>query len=55
MKIYTNMYKDIFVICDYQGRFGFKYFDMSYRSGMNKNLLKDAFLSYGFNLQFTLS
>lgn len=46
------MYKDIFVIWDYQFRFGSKYFDNPYRSGMDKNLLKDAFLSYGFNLQY---
>ena len=55
MKISTNMYKDIFVICDYQVRVGSKYFDNPYRYGMNKYLLMNAFNCYGFNLQFALS
>lgn len=46
------MDKYIFAICDYQSRFGSKYFDNPYRSGMDKNLLVEAFFRYGFNIQY---
>lgn len=44
--------KQIVALCDYQGRFGSKYFDKPYRSGMDKDLLKTAFLSHGVNIEF---
>lgn len=39
-------------LCDYKGRFGSKHFDNPYRSGMDKQLLKDAFKQYGMSIDF---
>lgn len=42
----------IYLITDYKGRFGTKYTALPYRSGMDKDLLKEEFLHYGINAQF---
>ena len=42
----------IYLITDYQGRFGTKFTGAPYRSGMDKELLKDRFLIYGIEAVF---
>jgi hypothetical protein len=42
----------ILALCDYQSRFGGKYFSDVYRSGMDKVLLKDKFNYYGFEIEY---
>lgn len=44
--------KDIYLLCDYKGRFGSKYHDNPYRSGLDKGLLKKYFEDNGFNTIF---
>ena len=39
-------------LTDYKGRFGSKHFDQPYRSGMDKERLQAAFLTYGVELFF---
>lgn len=43
--------KKIIALTDYKNKFGSKHFDSPYRSGMDKNLLKDVFKSEGFELE----
>lgn len=43
---------EIHLITDYQGRFGTKYTAVPYRSGMNKELLKSKFFTYGLEAIF---
>jgi len=42
----------ITALTDYKNRFGSKYFDSPYRSGMNKELLIKSFAAYGYELEF---
>lgn len=42
----------IAALCDYQNRFGSKYYDKPYRSGMNKDLLKSCFAAHGYELVY---
>lgn len=42
----------IYLITDYQGRFGTKFTGVPYRSGMDKELLKNRFLTYGIEAVF---
>jgi len=44
--------QQIYLITDYQGRYGTKYTAKPYRSGMDKDLLKQEFLSHGIDPQF---
>ena len=42
----------IYLISDYQGRFGTKFTGVPYRSGMDKKLLKNRFLAHGIEAVF---
>lgn len=42
----------LLALTDYKGRFGSKHFDHPYRSGMDKEKLQKAFLSFGVELLF---
>ena len=42
----------LIALCDYQGRFGSKYFDTPYRSGMDKALLTKAFSDQGVTIEY---
>jgi glutathione synthase/RimK-type ligase-like ATP-grasp enzyme len=42
----------IHIICDYKNRFESKYTAEPYRSGFNKNLLKECFNGFGFEVSF---
>lgn len=44
--------KKIFLLIDYRNRFGSKYNDHPYRSGMDKELLNHYFMSENFNTEF---
>jgi glutathione synthase/RimK-type ligase-like ATP-grasp enzyme len=44
--------KKILILTDYKGHFGSKHFDIPYRSGMDKVLLKDLFNLKGFDIEF---
>ncbi|MDZ4121900.1 MAG: hypothetical protein U1C33_05730, partial [Candidatus Cloacimonadaceae bacterium] len=44
--------KNIIALCDYQNRFGSKYFDYPYRSGMDKDHLVKQFRKYDWNLTY---
>lgn len=44
--------KDIYLLTDYQNRFGSKHYDSPYRSGMDKNLLQKYFAGHGFKTHF---
>jgi glutathione synthase/RimK-type ligase-like ATP-grasp enzyme len=44
--------KNIIILTDYKGHFGSKHFDIPYRSGMDKSLLKAAFLKYNFEVKY---
>ena len=46
------MVEDIFLLTDYQQRFGQKHDDFPYRSGMDKNLLQKYFAGHGFEAHF---
>ena len=46
------MKNKIFALTDYKDKFGSKHFDEPYRSGMDKDLLKKYFLTYGYKLEF---
>ena len=43
---------NIYLLTDYQGRFGSKHNDFPYRSGMDKSLLKKYFADNGFETHF---
>lgn len=45
--------RKIYLLTDYKGRFGSKYNDSPYRSGMDKELLTQYFLEHGFKTIFT--
>lgn len=47
--------KKIYLITDYQGRFGTKYTAIPYRSGMDKELLKQGFLAYNIEPVFIMA
>ena len=49
---WTINMKTIYALCDYQGRFGSKYFGEPYKSGMDKEILKKAILDSGYNLHY---
>ena len=42
----------ITALCDYQNRFGSKFYDQPYRSGMDKALLSKYFNDAGYNIEF---
>lgn len=44
--------KHLVALCDYHGRFGSRYFSKPYRSGMDKQLLAQAFMQYGVSVDF---
>lgn len=44
--------KKIIALTDYKNRFGSKHFDMPYRSGMDKSILKHHFEKYNYKIEF---
>lgn len=44
--------KKIIALTDYKNKFGSKHFDVPYRSGMDKNILKKYFNELGFEIDF---
>ena len=47
--------QQLFLLTDYQDRFGTKYDAVPYRGGMDKELLKAEFMAYGFDVQFMMA
>lgn len=43
---------ELVLLTDYKGRFGSRHNDTPYRSGMNRDLLRKAFLDLGYELDF---
>jgi hypothetical protein len=44
--------KKIIALTDYKGHFGSKHFDKPYRSGMDKNVLRNCFNESGYDIEF---
>ena len=42
----------LFLLTDYKGRFGSKHDDFPYRSGMDLQLLKSAFMDAGYEIEY---